>query len=101
MNEFLLHYIWQYQLFNTSGLLTTSGDSLRILKAGEHNSNAGPDFFNGRIQCNELTLAGNIEVHLRSSDWNKHLHQMDPTYQNVVLHVVYLDHAHVITASDE
>jgi hypothetical protein len=101
MNEFLLHYIWKYQLYNTSGLRTTSGEELRILKAGEHNTNAGPDFFNARIKCNDLVLAGNIEVHLNSSDWKKHEHQRDKAYQNVILHIVYHDDAPVISTAKE
>jgi hypothetical protein len=101
MNEFFLHYIWKYQLYNITDLRTTSGDTLRILKPGEHNSNAGPDFFNGRIQCNGVVIAGNIEVHFSSSDWKKHDHQKDKSYQNVILHVVYNDDAPVISASRE
>ena len=54
-----------------------------------HNTDAGPDFFNGKIKVGETTWAGNIELHVNSSDWIKHKHQIDKVYDNVVLHVVY------------
>ena len=101
MNEAFLHYLWKFRLFNTHDLKTTQGESLQILHPGEHNSNAGPDFFNARIRCGDTLLAGNVEVHLRSSDWKKHFHQHDKAYQNIVLHVVYEDDDPTISTQDE
>lgn len=101
MNEAFLHYLWKFRLFNTLDLKTTQGESLQILHPGEHNSNAGPDFFNARIRCGDTLLAGNVEVHLRSSDWKRHFHQHDKTYQNIVLHVVYEDDDPTISNQDE
>jgi len=90
MNESLFQYIWQFRLYDTRRpLLTTDGEPLQILHPGTHNTHAGPDFFNGKIQVSDTLWAGNIELHLRSSDWQRHRHQDDPGYANIILHVVY------------
>ena len=87
--EELLHHIWQHRLFGSQGLKTVDGQSLEILKAGELNTDAGPDFRNSRIKVGGTEWAGNIEIHVRSSDWLKHNHQTDSAYANIILHVVF------------
>ncbi|MDQ0967045.1 hypothetical protein QFZ20_002448 [Flavobacterium sp. W4I14] len=87
--EDFLHYVWQFRSFDYSGLQTTAGENLKIINPGLLNKNAGPDFFNAKIEIGNTTWAGNVEIHLRSSDWLKHSHQINPAYENVVLHVVY------------
>jgi len=87
--EDFLHYIWKYKLFNTSELLTQNNEQIEIINFGTHNTDAGPDFFNGKIKIGDTIWAGNIELHINSSDWIKHKHQTDKAYNNVVLHVVY------------
>lgn len=90
MNELLLQYIWQHQLFNKDSLTTTSGQKLEILNKGTHNFNQGPDFLNGCIRIDgHTTWVGNIELHIRGSDWNRHEHTTDRNYDNVILHVVW------------
>ncbi|MBC7745262.1 MAG: DUF2851 family protein [Flavobacterium sp.] len=89
--EDFLHYIWKYRLFNQKNLHTINGQHVEILQTGIHNLNAGPDFENSRIRIEETVWAGNIEIHIRSSDWFKHNHQKDPAYNSVVLHVVYIN----------
>ncbi|MEJ6736232.1 MAG: DUF2851 family protein [Flavobacteriales bacterium] len=89
MKEDFLHYIWKYKLFNTANLTTHNGIAITVLNFGLHNTDAGPDFFNGKVKIGATTWAGNIELHINSSDWIKHKHQDDKAYDNVVLHVVY------------
>lgn len=89
MKEEFLHYIWKYKLFNTSNLLTQNNEQIEIVSFGIHNTDAGPDFFNGKVIIDQTTWAGNIEIHINSSDWIKHRHQSDKAYDNVILHVVY------------
>ncbi len=91
LKEELFHFIWQYKLLNTNTLYTESGQQLQIIKPGELNNDSGPDFFNAKIKLGNLTLAGNIEVHVNASDWNKHHHQDDAAYSNIILHVVYIN----------
>jgi hypothetical protein len=88
MRETLLHFLWRTRRFDARDLLTTDGQSVEILYPGEHNSHAGPDFFNARIRLNDTLWAGNIEMHLKSSEWMAHRHDSDPAYDNVILHVV-------------
>ena len=89
MQEELLHYVWQHKKFNTLNLKTTHKDSVSIVSVGQHNLNAGPDFFNAQLNIGEQLWAGNVEVHIKSSDWYVHNHETDSAYDNVILHVVY------------
>jgi hypothetical protein len=94
--EDFLHYIWKFRLFDGLNLLTTDGAELEVLSAGLHNSDSGPDFHNARVRIGDTIWAGNVEVHLSSSDWQKHGHTADNAYNNVILHVVYRDDAPLI-----
>ncbi len=96
--EELLHFIWKYRLFKEHALRTTCGKDLVIIRQGEQNFNAGPDFFNARIRIGSTLWAGNVEIHRRASEWERHGHQMDPSYNNVILHVVMDDNAPVFTS---
>ena len=89
MEESFLHFVWKYKLFNQNDLKTTDGKPLKILSCGVHNRDAGPDFLNAKIKIGNTIWAGNIEVHIRSSDWNKHNHSEDEAYKNVILHAVF------------
>lgn len=88
MKEDFLHYVWRHKRFDLTNLQTTEGEPLQLLQAGEHNQNAGPDFLNSKMQIGETIWAGNVEIHLKSSDWLAHNHQTDGAYKNVILHVV-------------
>ncbi len=91
MQEALLHFIWKFQLFDQRNLCTQAGEGIRIQNNGFHNHDAGPDFMNGRIYIGDTLWAGNIEIHIKASDWFRHNHHKDPSFDNVVLHVVYED----------
>jgi hypothetical protein len=88
MNEEFLHFIWKNRLFDNSCLISSDGEIIEILNIGQHNSDAGPDFFNAQVKINNTVWAGNVEIHLSSSDWYRHNHDKDLAYNNVILHVV-------------
>jgi hypothetical protein len=89
MNENLLQYIWQFQLFNKMNLYTTELNNLIVLNPGNKNDNQGPDFLNGKIIIENTTWIGSIEIHVKTSDWKLHGHSNDNNYNNVILHVVW------------
>ncbi len=89
MNERLLQFIWQHLYFNKEQLITQDGQSLQIFFQGTLNNNQGPDFSNAKIRINNITWAGNIELHIKTSDWKKHGHTNDEHYNNIILHAVW------------
>jgi hypothetical protein len=95
MNEDFLHYVWKYRLLVSRDLRTTAGEVLHVIHPGQHNVHAGPDFQDARIRLGDQLWAGQVEIHVRSSDWNRHAHKGDARYFNVVLHVVYEHDAEV------
>ena len=89
-SEDLLQFVWQYGFIEKrTELKTLEGETVQILQTGSLNSNAGPDFLNAKIKIGETLWAGNIELHLKSSDWIKHKHDENPNYDKLILHVVY------------
>lgn len=87
--EDLLQFVWQNKLLKAAPLVTVSGQNISVIKTGNLNPDAGPDFFNACIQIDGLELIGNIEIHLKTSDWLKHGHQFNKAYDRLILHVVY------------
>ena len=89
MKEDFLHHVWQHKKFAVTQLQTTKGESIQILHSGQYLQLAGPDFFNSQIIIGNQKWAGNIEIHLKSSDWYLHNHEKDANYDSVILHVVW------------
>ena len=89
MNEQLLQYIWKYRLYNSMHLYSICNKKIIVVHPGIHNTNQGPDFLNARINADDSLWAGNIELHVKSSDWKLHKHSEDEQYSNLILHVVW------------
>lgn len=89
VTEDILHFAWKYRLYQSSRLHTVCGEQVDVLAVGFHNKDAGPDFSQCRVRIGDTEWVGNVELHVRSSDWTKHRHQYDKAYNNVILHVVY------------
>lgn len=89
MNEKLFQYLWNFKIFTNQDFFDDDGNAVEILDFGKLNTNAGPDFLMAKIKINKIVFVGNIELHLKSSDWELHNHTKDPNYKNIILHVVY------------
>ncbi len=89
MNEKLLQYLWNFKIFNSFDFKDMEGNELEILDFGKWNFDSGPDFLFGKIKFKNLILAGNIELHVKSSDYIFHQHSGNPEFENLILHVVF------------
>jgi len=89
MREDFLHYLWKHKTLQKETLVTTDGQPVRVINVGQQNHNSGPDFFNSHIRIGEQLWAGTVEIHIKSSDWYLHNHEIDKAYDNVILHMVW------------
>ena len=93
--------MWQHRLWRSEDMTTSDGRRIRVLDPGLLNTDAGPDFFNAKVEIDGRVWVGNIEIHVRASDWQRHGHQHDKAYDNVILHVVRHDDAPVFRTNGE
>lgn len=89
--ERLMQFVWEHRLGLRADMRTCDGRRLRVIDQGRLNSDSGPDFFNASVQIDDQMWAGNVELHVRASDWLRHGHQNDRAYDSVILHVVLVD----------
>lgn len=97
--ERLMQYVWQHRLWPAGDMRTVDGLPVRIIDPGRLNTDAGPDFFNAKISIDGEVWAGDVEIHVKASDWYRHGHDGDKAYDSVILHVVDRDDA-VVRRSD-
>lgn len=101
MNEKILQFIWNYKIFSTNNLKDTVGNSIEILDFGKWNQNSGPDFSFAKIKVGNITFFGDVEIHVKASDWALHKHSEDKNYQNIILHVVFEDNIEITELSSK
>lgn len=89
MKEDFIQFVWQYQYFSKDNLSTQSGSTINVIHPGYLNSDSGPDFSSAKIQIDGLEWIGNVEFHIKSSNWYSHNHNEDQAFDNVILHVVW------------
>lgn len=85
--EKLYHYLWKTGI-RGSDFRDVDGNEIEVLDPGIHNYDSGPDFFNSKLKIGGVEWVGNVEIHVKASDWFRHGHDLDPAYDNVILHVV-------------
>lgn len=90
MREEFLYYLWENRLLDKN-IVTVDGEEIQIISVGMRNHNSGPDFLDAKINIANTLWAGHVEMHVNASDWFKHGHQDDDAYNNVILHVVYIN----------
>lgn len=95
--EALMQYIWQYRLWPLADMVTVDGERVEVISVGTLNKEAGPDFFNATIKIGNITWSGNVEIHVRASDWHRHHHDQDRAYDSVILHVVDVSDKRIYT----
>ena len=100
IKEEFLHFLWRTKKIQPEHLVTTDGRVIDILDFGTYNVDSGPDFFNAKINIEGTVWAGNIEMHVFSSDWKRHKHQHDKAYENVILHVVYENDKDILLSNE-
>ena len=88
-NELLFQFIWQHSLFRPADLRTADGEKIVVLYPGRRNTHAGPDFEEAKIRIGDTLLVGNVELHIKASDWYRHGHHYNKAYDNIILHVVW------------
>jgi hypothetical protein len=95
INEEFLQFLWKFQPFRFQNLQTHDNANVQVFNKGVHNFNSGPDFNSAEILIGNIRWHGDVEIHLKSSDWVTHKHHKDPKYNSVVLHVVFHDDAEI------
>lgn len=99
--ERLMQYVWQHRLLEQADHVTVDGRKITVIDPGRLNTDAGPDFFNAKIKIGDSIWAGDVEIHVRASDWHRHHHDGDRAYDSVVLHVVDRDDAQICRSNGE
>jgi hypothetical protein len=84
-----LFHLWEGQRFPAEALVTARGERLRAVYRGRPGRGAGPDFRDAIIAGPEGLLQGDVELHVRSADFRRHGHHLDPAYDGLALHVVF------------
>jgi hypothetical protein len=97
--EAVLHDLWAGQRFPEAALVTRQGVPVRVLHRGRRGRGPGPDFRGAVIAGpSGLALRGDVEIHVRSSEFRAHGHDRDPAYDEVILHIVFEDDTGADTA---
>lgn len=86
-----LQCLWADSRLRPAELPLEGGGAVRILDPGEWNLEAGPDFRHAalRVEPEGREVTGDVEIHIRPSDWDSHGHARDPAYAGVVAHVTW------------
>lgn len=88
-DEQTLQRLWYQQIFEGRSLTLVDGTALEVIEPGRWNHADGPDFQDAIVLVGGEMRRGNVEVHVRPTDWDEHGHTPNPAYGGVVLHVTW------------
>ncbi|MBU0714274.1 MAG: DUF2851 family protein [Verrucomicrobia bacterium] len=90
-----LQCVWFDAALRPGNLKTEQGDEIVVEHPGQWNLEDGPDFLDAvlRIGPDRRRLAGDVEIHIHPSDWQRHGHARNPAYAHVIAHVTYFSGA--------
>ncbi len=89
LSERDLAYLWEGQRFPAAALRTRDGRQLRVVYRGRATGGPGPDYRDAILSTRQALLQGDVELHVRSSDFRRHGHHRDPRYDGLALHLVF------------
>lgn len=89
--EKFVNHIWNNGYFKMDNLRSKDGRRIEVLCPGEWNTDSGADFRNASIKIENEIYKGDVEIHVKSSDWRIHHHDRNPKYNSTILHVTLLD----------
>lgn len=81
--------IWYDATLRPANLRTVRGTPVRVIDPGRWNLEAGPDFRDAVLVVGGERRVGDVEIHLRGTDWAAHGHAADPAYAHIIAHVTW------------
>ncbi|NLG33788.1 MAG: DUF2851 family protein [Lentisphaerae bacterium] len=86
-----LQCVWADDRLRPPNLATAAGERIEVEHPGEWNTGPGPDFLKAalRVGPDMRRITGDVEIHIRPADWQRHRHAEDPRYRRVCAHVTY------------
>ena len=91
IDEAFVQRLWNEQRFFDTNMEAIDSRPIRVLKPGIWNHDEGPDFMHAEIEIDGKLHVGDVEIHVRSSEWYAHKHHLNSRYNRVILHAVYFD----------
>lgn len=91
IDEAFVQKLWHERRFFDTNMESIDRRAIRVLKPGVWNHNEGPDFMHAEIEIDGKLHVGDVEIHVRSSEWYAHKHHLNSRYNRVVLHSVFFN----------
>ena len=97
LTEVKVTELWQYLAKSGASLATVDKRVVWVVYPGRPSDEPGADFKDAVLNIGGRMTKGDIEIHVRSSDWRTHRHHRNKTYNGIVLHVVMWHDAEDVT----